>query len=70
MILILKGGIMESKTIKLKKETYNRLIKLGKPYPFNDTIDTLVNRVLDKLDKVNSNPSNSYTPSKHNKHKK
>ena len=46
----------ETKMIKLKKETYERIVKLGKPYIYGETIDSMINRILDKLNKP-SKPS-------------
>ena len=40
----------ETKVIKIKQVTYDRIIKLGKPYLLGDTIDTVLNRILDKLE--------------------
>jgi predicted CopG family antitoxin len=36
---------MQTKKIKIKKETYNRLIKAGK---FGDSIDDILKRILDQ----------------------
>jgi len=41
---------VEMKVIKIKQVTYNRLVKLGKPFLLGDTVDTVLNRVFDKLD--------------------
>lgn len=40
----------ETKVIKIKQVTYDKIIKLGKPYNYGDTIDTILNRVIDKLE--------------------
>ena len=37
--------------IKIKLVTYNRIIKLGKPYKYGESIDDVINRILDKLSK-------------------
>jgi hypothetical protein len=41
----------ETKLIRVNKTTYDKLVKLGKPYKLGDTIDTVINRILDKLSK-------------------
>jgi hypothetical protein len=41
----------ETQVIKIKLSTYNRMLKLGKPYEFQDTADKLLNRIFDKLEK-------------------
>lgn len=46
----LRDIMKETKVIKLEKATYDRLVKEGKPYKLGDTINTVVNRVLDKLE--------------------
>jgi hypothetical protein len=40
--------IMEYNVIKVKRVTYERLCKLGK---YNDTMDDIITRLLDKLSK-------------------
>lgn len=40
----------ETKVIKIKLVTYNRIVKLGKPYLLGDTVDTVLNRIFDKLE--------------------
>ncbi len=39
----------ETKVIKIRLVTYNRIIKLGNP-KYQDTMDTIITRILDKLD--------------------
>ena len=46
----------ETKVIKIKLETYNKIVKLGKPFKLGETIDDVINRILDKLIKP-SKPS-------------
>jgi len=41
----------ETKVIKIRQVTYDRIVKLGKPYTLGDTVDTVINRILDKLSK-------------------
>jgi hypothetical protein len=41
----------ETKLIKIKLVTYNRIIKLGKPYKYGESLDDVINRILDKLGK-------------------
>ena len=38
---------MQTKKIRIKKETYDRLAKKGK---FGDTIDDIMNRILDSIE--------------------
>ena len=38
---------MQTKKIRIKKETYNKLTKKGK---FGDTIDDIINRILDSIE--------------------
>lgn len=38
---------MQTKKIKIKKETYDRLTRKGK---FGDTIDDILNRILDHIE--------------------
>jgi len=40
---------MRTKKIKIKKETYDRLTKKGK---FGETIDDIINRILDSIDRI------------------
>ena len=40
---------MQTKKIRIKKETYDRLAKKGK---FGDTIDDILNRLLDGIDSI------------------
>jgi hypothetical protein len=40
---------MQTKKIKIKKETYDRLAKKEK---FGDTIDDILNRILDHIDSI------------------
>jgi len=40
---------MQTKKLRIKKETYDRLIKNGK---FGNTIDDILNRILDNIDSV------------------
>ncbi|GAH03336.1 unnamed protein product [marine sediment metagenome] len=53
----------QTKVIKLELVTYERLVKHGKPYALGDTTNTVVNRVLDKLDKL-SKPNKLSKPKK------
>jgi frataxin-like iron-binding protein CyaY len=39
---------MQTKKIRIKKETYDRLTKKGK---FRETIDDIINRILDGIEK-------------------
>jgi len=50
----------KDKAIKVKLVTYNRLLKLGKPFKLGDSMDKVINRILDKLDK----PSKPSKPSR------
>ncbi len=38
---------MQTKKIRIKKETYDKLTKKGK---FGDTIDDIINRILDSIE--------------------
>jgi hypothetical protein len=40
---------MQTKKIRIKKETYDRLAKKGK---FGDTIDDIINRIMDSIDRI------------------
>ncbi|VVB61789.1 Uncharacterised protein [uncultured archaeon] len=40
---------MQTKKIRIKKETYDRLEKKGK---FGDTIDDIINRIIDSVDRI------------------
>jgi hypothetical protein len=46
----------ETKVIKIKLVTYNRILKLGKPFKFGESNDDVINRILDKIEKP-SKPS-------------
>jgi len=41
---------MQTKIIRIKKETYNKLAKKGK---FGETIDDIINRILDIIETEN-----------------
>jgi len=41
----------EYKVVKLKLETYNKLINYGKPYKLGETINDVVERIIVKLGK-------------------
>jgi len=41
----------KTKVIKLKTETYNNLIKHGKPYKLGESVNSVVERIIRKLDK-------------------
>ena len=40
----------KTKVIKLDLVTYERVLKMGKPYSYGDTINTILIRLLDKLE--------------------
>ena len=40
---------MQTKKIRIKKETYYKLVKKGK---YGETIDDILNRILDSIDSI------------------
>jgi hypothetical protein len=42
---------MQTKKIRIKKETYDRLIKKGR---FGETIDDIIKRILDSIESIDT----------------
>lgn len=41
----------EIKQLRISKSTWDRILKYAKPFQYGDTHDSMISRILDKLDK-------------------